>query len=201
MNYLNRISPTSCLECALSAVSKSIFGPEYRSGDASRHSCAALDRGPAAIHAVPQQPCAHANAVPRRYNETQRCGELPESELLRLRFRHGSQLSHRLLNNALKQHPIDGSRYQVHYRQNPDFRVYHELVEANALARPGELFFASAEPRFREAIEQFLTLLIEKTDSAEAVRLLDYRQYYEYDMEVVEDDGRKTSVDHHSGKK
>jgi putative exonuclease SbcCD C subunit/AAA domain-containing protein len=104
------------------------------------------------------------------------------------------------LNNALKQHPIGGSRYQVHYRQNPDFRVYHELVEANALARPGELFFASAEPRFREAIEEFLTLLIEKTDSAEAVRLLDYRQYYEYDMEVVEDDGRKTSVDRHAGK-
>ena len=105
-----------------------------------------------------------------------------------------------LLNSALKQHPIGTSRYQVHYRQNPDFKLYHELVEANALARPGELFFASAEPRFRDAIEQFLKLLIEKTDSVEATRLLDYRQYYEYDMEVVEEDGRKTSVDRHSGK-
>jgi hypothetical protein len=104
------------------------------------------------------------------------------------------------LNNSLKQHPIGNSRYQVHYWQNPDFRVYHELVEANALARPGELFFASAEPRFRDAIERFLALLIENADSAEATRLLDYRQYYEYDMEVVEEDGRKTSVDRHSGK-
>lgn len=104
------------------------------------------------------------------------------------------------LNGSLKQHPIGTSRYQVHYRQNPDFKVYHELVEANALARPGELFFASAEPRFRDAIERFLSLLIDKADSVEATRLLDYRQYYEYDMEVVEDDGRKTSVDRHSGK-
>lgn len=104
------------------------------------------------------------------------------------------------LNGSLKQHPIGTSRYQVHHWQNPDFKVYHELVEANALARPGELFFTSAEPRFRDAIEQFLNLLIDKTDSVEATRLLDYRQYYEYDMEVVEDDGRKTSVDRHSGK-
>lgn len=104
------------------------------------------------------------------------------------------------LNNSLKQHPIGNSRYQVRHWQNPDFGVYHELVEANALARPGELFFASAEPRFRDAIEQFLALLIEKADSPEAARLLDYRQYYEYDMEVVEEDGRKTSVDRHSGK-
>jgi hypothetical protein len=104
------------------------------------------------------------------------------------------------LNNSLKRHPIGNSRYQVRHRQNPDFNVYHELVEANALARPGELFFASAEPRFRDAIERFLALLIQKADSPEAARLLDYRQYYEYDMEVVEEDGRKTSVDRHSGK-
>jgi uncharacterized protein YPO0396 len=42
--------------------------------------------------------------------------------------------------------------------------------------------------------------LTEESDSAEAVRLLDYRHYYEYDMEVIEEDGRKTSVDRHSGK-
>jgi uncharacterized protein YPO0396 len=105
-----------------------------------------------------------------------------------------------LLNSSLKQHPIGNSWYQIHYRQNPDFTVYHDLVETNALARPGELFFASAEPRFRDAIERFLALLVDNTDSVEALRLLDYRLYYEYDMDVVEEDGRKTSVDRHSGK-
>ncbi len=34
----------------------------------------------------------------------------------------------------------------------------------------------------------------------EAGRLLDYRHYFDYDMEVLEPDGRKTSVDRHSGK-
>jgi hypothetical protein len=104
------------------------------------------------------------------------------------------------LNNSLKQHPVGNSRYQVRHTQNPDFKIYHDLIEANALARPGELFFASAEPRFRDAIERFLELLIEKSETIEAARLLDYRQYYEYDMEVIEEDGRKTSVDRHSGK-
>lgn len=105
-----------------------------------------------------------------------------------------------LLNTTLKQHPIGTSRYQIRYNQNKDFAIYHDLVAANALARPGELFFASAEPRFRDAITNFLSLLTEKSDTADAARLLDYRQYYEYDMEVVEEDGRKTSVDRHSGK-
>ena len=62
------------------------------------------------------------------------------------------------------------------------------------------MFFASAEPRFRDAIAHFLKTLTEQPDSAEAGRLLDYRHYYEYDMEVLEADGRKTSVDRHSGK-
>jgi hypothetical protein len=105
-----------------------------------------------------------------------------------------------LLNTTLKQHPIGTSRYQIRYTQNKEFDVYHYLLSANALARPGELFFASAEPRFRDAITYFLSLLTEKSDTADAARLLDYRQYYEYDMEVVEEDGRKTSVDRHSGK-
>jgi uncharacterized protein YPO0396 len=105
-----------------------------------------------------------------------------------------------LLNNSLRQRPIGNNRYQVHYRQNPDFKIYHELIEASSLAAPDELFFASADTRFRDAIQHFLKILTEQVDSAEATRLLDYRHYYEYDMEVLEEDGRKTSVDRHSGK-
>ena len=105
-----------------------------------------------------------------------------------------------LLNTSLKQRPIGNHRYQLHYWRNPDFVLYHDLLSANALARSDELFFASAEPRFRDAIERLLKTLTEQPDSAEAARLLDYRHYYEYDLEVVEEDGRKTSVDRHSDK-
>jgi DNA repair exonuclease SbcCD ATPase subunit len=105
-----------------------------------------------------------------------------------------------LLNTSLKKRPIGTNTYELHYRRNPDYQLYHELLEASAVAREDDLFFASADQRFRDAINHFLKTLTEAPDGAEAARLLDYRHYYEYDMEVVEADGRKTSVDRHSGK-
>jgi energy-coupling factor transporter ATP-binding protein EcfA2 len=105
-----------------------------------------------------------------------------------------------LLNSALKKRPIGTHTYQLHYWRNPDYQLYHELLEASAVAREDDLFFASADERFRRAIADMLKTLTETPDGAEAARLLDYRHYFEYDMEVVEADGRKTSVDRHSGK-
>jgi len=105
-----------------------------------------------------------------------------------------------LLNTSLRKRPIGTNTYELRYRRNPDYQLYHELLEASAVARENDLFFASADQRFRDAINHFLKTLTETPDGAEAARLLDYRHYYEYDMEVVEADGRKTSVDRHSGK-
>jgi len=105
-----------------------------------------------------------------------------------------------LLNTALKKRPIGTNTYELRCRRNPDYQLYHDLLEASAVAREDDLFFASADQRFRDAINHFLKTLTEAPDSAEAARLLDYRNFYEYDMEVVEADGRKTSVDRHSGK-
>ncbi|MEW6303782.1 MAG: SbcC/MukB-like Walker B domain-containing protein [Verrucomicrobiota bacterium] len=105
-----------------------------------------------------------------------------------------------LLNSALKKRPIGTNTYELRYRRDPDYQLYHDLLEASAIAREDDLFFASADQRFRDAIDHFLNTLTEAPDGAEAARLLDYRHYYEYDMEVVEADGRKTSVDRHSGK-
>lgn len=105
-----------------------------------------------------------------------------------------------LLNTSLKKRPIGTNTYELRYRRNPDYQLYHDLLEASAVAREDDLFFASADQRFRDAIAHFLKTLTEAPDGAEAARLLDYRHYYEYDMEVLEADGRKTSVDRHSGK-
>jgi energy-coupling factor transporter ATP-binding protein EcfA2 len=105
-----------------------------------------------------------------------------------------------LLNSSLKKRPIGTNTYQIRHWRNPDYQLYHDLLQASAIAHEDDLFFASAEPRFRDGIAHFLTTLTEQADGAEAVRLLDYRHYFEYDMEVLEADGRKTSVDRHSGK-
>ncbi len=105
-----------------------------------------------------------------------------------------------IFNQELRKRPIGQNTYQLRHWQNPDYKLYHELVEASVLAQADELFFASADVRFRDAIAQFLRVLTEQSDSVEKARLLDYRHYFEYDMEVLEPDGRKTSVDRHSGK-
>lgn len=102
-----------------------------------------------------------------------------------------------VLNLELKKHLIGKERYHLDYWQNPDFKIYHDLI-AKSWSKEGDLWFASLEPAYRDAIESFLKMLIEDSNSAGTLRLLDYRHYYEYDMQVVEEDGRKTSVDRQS---
>jgi energy-coupling factor transporter ATP-binding protein EcfA2 len=109
-----------------------------------------------------------------------------------------------LLNNLLKR-PIGNNRYRIVKWENPDFAIYHKLLGASALAHEDELFFASADADLRGAIEKFLTLLVEQPDGKATAELLDYRHYYDYDMEVDDLDelGAATAtsrVDRQSGK-
>jgi uncharacterized protein YPO0396 len=109
-----------------------------------------------------------------------------------------------LLNNSLRR-PIGNNRYRIIKWENPDFALYHKLLDASAVAREDELFFASADAELREACDQFLQALIDEGKKIIADRLLDYRHYYEYDMEVDDlgEDGevKATSrVDRQSGK-
>jgi hypothetical protein len=109
-----------------------------------------------------------------------------------------------LLNGYLKRR-IGNNRYRILKWENPDFTVYHKLLDASALAHEGELFFASADADLREACDRFLQILIDEDKKAEATRLLDYRHYFQYDMEVEDlgSDGELLStarVDRQSGK-
>ena len=109
-----------------------------------------------------------------------------------------------LLNNSLKRR-IGNNRYRVIKWENPDFAIYHKLLTASAGAHEGDLFFASADADLRDACDQFLQALIDEDKKSTADRLLDYRYYYEYDMEVDDLDSegevKSTSrVDRQSGK-
>ncbi len=88
-----------------------------------------------------------------------------------------------LLNNFLKR-PIGSSRYRIISWPNKDFALQHRMLDASSLAKEDELFFAGADADLKEAMQAFLNLLTEQPDSKEALRLLDYRNYCEYDMEV-----------------
>lgn len=107
-----------------------------------------------------------------------------------------------LLNHQLKR-PIGHDRYKIERKLNPEFRIYRELIDLNALHHEDELFFASMGEDLKEALNLFLTTLVKNANSPDAARLLDYRQYFDYDLlvtDIRDPDGKPVSVDKQSGK-
>lgn len=107
-----------------------------------------------------------------------------------------------LLNHQLKR-PIGHDRYRIDKKPNPDFRIYRELIDLNALHHEDELFFASMGGELKDALQLFLKTLVQSANSPEAARLLDYRQYFDYDLlvtDIRDPDGKPVSVDKQSGK-
>lgn len=107
-----------------------------------------------------------------------------------------------LLNHQLKR-PIGHDRYKISKVANPEFRFYRELVDLNALHHEDELFYNSIGDDLRQALDGFLQTLVKNANSPEAARLLDYRQYFDYDLlvsDVRDPDARPVSVDKQSGK-
>ena len=107
-----------------------------------------------------------------------------------------------LLNDHLKQ-PIGNDRYQIERRQNPDFRLYRQLIDLNAQFQDDGLFYQAVQGQLQGALDHFLNVLTSEQDSAEAARLLDYRQYFDYDLLVwdsLDAESKPVSVDKQSGK-
>ena len=107
-----------------------------------------------------------------------------------------------LLNNHLKQ-PIGNDRYQIEQRPNPDFGLYRQLIDLNAQFQDDGLFYQAVQGRLQDSLNQFLNILTDEQNSAEAAHLLDYRQYFDYDLLVWDErDGQSkpVSVDKQSGK-
>jgi uncharacterized protein YPO0396 len=55
----------------------------------------------------------------------------------------------------------------------------------------------------KDALNAFLTTLVKNANSPDAARLLDYRQYFDYDLlvsDIRDPDGKPVSVDKQSGK-
>ncbi|MFD2255441.1 SbcC/MukB-like Walker B domain-containing protein [Luteolibacter algae] len=107
-----------------------------------------------------------------------------------------------LLNQQLKR-PIGHDRYKIDRRPNPDFNIYRSLIDLNSLHHEDELFYSHMDGELKDALELFLTTLVKNANSPEAARLLDYRQYFDYDLlvtDVRDPDGKHVSVDKQSGK-
>lgn len=107
-----------------------------------------------------------------------------------------------LLNHQLKR-PIGHDRYRIEKKPNPEFRIYRDLIDLNALHHEDELFFSSMSGEMKDVLGNFLGTLVKNANSPEAARLLDYRQYFDYDLlvtDIREPDGKPVSVDKQSGK-
>ena len=107
-----------------------------------------------------------------------------------------------LLNSHLKQ-PIGNDRYQIERRQNPDFLLYRQLIDLNSQFQDDGLFYQAVQGPLQDALARFLAILTEEHASAEAAHLLDYRQYFDYDLLVWDDrdpQSKPVSVDKQSGK-
>ncbi|WP_395717502.1 SbcC/MukB-like Walker B domain-containing protein [Prosthecobacter sp.] len=107
-----------------------------------------------------------------------------------------------LLNKQLKRQ-IGNDVYHIKKEPNPEFRFYRDLIHLNSNREPDDLFFASLEGELRTALDHFLQTLVKQSNSPEAVKLLDYRQYFDYDLlvtDVRQPDAKPVSVDKQSGK-
>lgn len=107
-----------------------------------------------------------------------------------------------LLNKQLKRQ-IGNDVYHIKKEPNPEFRFYRDLIHLNSTREPDDLFFSSLEGELRTALDHFLQTLVKQANSPEAVKLLDYRQYFDYDLlvtDVRQPDAKPVSVDKQSGK-
>jgi hypothetical protein len=107
-----------------------------------------------------------------------------------------------VLNDSLRT-PIGNDLYEIEAKPNPEFKHLRDLVSLNAQHQRDELFYAAVDGQMRETLESFLRTLVEKQNSPEAARLLDYRHYYDYDLLVRDkrdDSAKPISVDKQSGK-
>ncbi len=108
----------------------------------------------------------------------------------------------KLLNKELKK-PIGNHLYQIRKKRNPDYATYQLLVDNSSLTEEDGLFFDTIDAESRIEVERLFNALVEDPNNAEALNFLDYRNYYDYDMSVIDirdPDQRETSVDRQSGK-
>jgi len=107
-----------------------------------------------------------------------------------------------LLNKQLKR-PIGNDSYRIEKKPNPEYRFYRDLIHLNATKDQDDLFFDSLQDELKEALDHFLQTLVHQANSPEANRLLDYRQYFDYDLlvsDIRHPEEKPVSVDKQSGK-
>jgi uncharacterized protein YPO0396 len=110
------------------------------------------------------------------------------------------------LNNALKDVPFNGDRYQFTREIAPTHRPFYDLIMAAGQFERDSLF--GSQPLASEETRRTLQELVDRLLEGEAREVktelearADYREYFNYDIQITQPDGSKSSYNKVAGDK
>ncbi|NTV99761.1 MAG: AAA family ATPase [Oscillochloris sp.] len=102
------------------------------------------------------------------------------------------------INDALRQLTFHGEHYHFRYQPADDVREYYDLINDSQLLGSGPLFASDFYQRHKLTFDQFYAQLTRtpQTDaeSREQGRLVDYRRYLSYDIEITHASGQTSRL-------
>ncbi|MBN1208214.1 MAG: AAA family ATPase [Myxococcaceae bacterium] len=110
------------------------------------------------------------------------------------------------LNHALKDVPFNGDRYQFTREVAPTHRPFYELIMAAGQFERDSLFGTQtlASEESRRTLQELVDRLLEgeaREVKTELEARADYREYFNYDIQITQPDGSKSSYDKVAGDK
>jgi uncharacterized protein YPO0396 len=102
------------------------------------------------------------------------------------------------INDALSRLAFHGDRYRFRYQPTDDVRDYYDLINESQLLGSGPLFASDFYQRHKATFDQFYAALTRTPQSdaerREQQRMVDYRRYLSYDIEITHADGRASRL-------
>ncbi|EFO81991.1 M protein-like MukB domain-containing protein [Oscillochloris trichoides DG-6] len=98
------------------------------------------------------------------------------------------------INAALERLAFHGERYRFRSQPAEDVRHFYDLINDSQMLGSGSLFESDFYQRHKETFDEFYTRLTRTpqsdTERREQERLVDYRRYLNYDIEVTHPNGQ-----------
>ncbi|NTV63970.1 MAG: hypothetical protein HGA65_10600, partial [Oscillochloris sp.] len=102
------------------------------------------------------------------------------------------------INDALRQLTFHGERYHFRYQPAEDVREYYDLINDSQLLGSGPLFASDFYQRHKPTFDQFYAQLTRTphtdAEQREQQRLVDYRRYLSYDIEITHTSGQTSRL-------
>ncbi len=109
------------------------------------------------------------------------------------------------LNGALKEIHIGSDRYQFTHRVRDDYKDFYQMVTESAMVERDSLFEAGWKNAYRSGpLEELFQSLVSgnvQKITEEIEKRSDYREYFDYDVEITHEDGQVSRLSRVGGEK